>query len=75
MDYFFCITLSILVLRGWWKHNFPKITKTGVLADRKDKTQGFLETETQREKDLERLRRDQDTELIATVLPVIKDGQ
>lgn len=25
LDWFFCITLSILVLRHWWKHRAPRV--------------------------------------------------
>ena len=86
MDAFFCITLSILVLRYWWKHHPPKASKPEPPQefdlDKLKKVESYTierrkreEANKQREKDVAELRKQGYTdELIATILPTINNG-
>lgn len=87
MDVFWCITLSVLVVRYWWKHQHfkPKETppKPGLFDNlsgqktipnrpKKEKT----EEEKRQEKDIADLKRQgYDDELIAVIIPTINNGQ
>lgn len=68
MEAFWCITLSIIVLRKWWKHQFPKRPTVHVVKSSEPKQPLDL----QRERDIADLKRQGYTdELIATILPVV----
>ncbi len=83
-DVFFCITLSVLVVRYWWKHQHfefggekPKRSIFDNLSGQKRvPKQVKTEEEKQHEKDIADLRRQGYTdELIAVILPTINNGQ
>ncbi len=85
MDAFFCITLSILVIRAWWKHRPIPIqrkpvklppTRIQVVDETIDQELKVKrEAEIQREKDINELRKQGYTdEVITTILPVINDN-
>ena len=81
MDAFFSITLSILVLRYWWKHRERTVRRPPKQEPIKfaafdDKVVAAREkARSQRERDEEELRKQgYSDELIATILPVINNG-
>lgn len=79
MEAFWCITLSIIVIRAWWKHqpDGPPVFK----FKRKNKIQPVnfpppkSQAELQRERDVADLKNQgYSDEVIATILPVINNG-
>ncbi len=76
MDAFWCITLSIVVIRMWWKHQpgqpwFPRKKKIAPVNFPPSKTPAEL----QRERDAEDLRKQGYTDdVIAIILPTISTG-
>lgn len=86
-DAFWCITLSIIVLRWWWKSGLrnrrKNIEKDMAAAEAQPIDEEALkaielqkEVDKRREKDIADLKRQgYSDELIATILPVINDGQ
>lgn len=88
MDAFWCILLSTIVLRWWWKRNKPlkqRIVKEqpglDMEAAREMQQENNLnneqkEKDRQRERDIAELRKQGYTdELIAVIMPTINNGQ
>ena len=79
MDAFWCITLSILVLRWWWKRKSRGIVRNplpDVDMPKITKEQRELREKNQREKDIEYLKKQgYSDELIAVIIPTINNGQ
>ncbi len=86
MDAFWCITLSILVIRWYWNNHrreprqesepIPEtvITKELINADKSEKEK--MEAEKQRQKDIADLKKQGYTdEIIAVILPTINSNQ
>lgn len=78
MDAFWCITLTIVVLRFWWKHQFPKQKATpkftpvsnAIKLNEIDRER--LALERQHQQDIADLKRQGYTdEVIAVILPTI----
>lgn len=68
-DAFWCVTLSIIVIRLWWRHGRTDYTRT-----RTEKQTKLTAEQRQLQKDEAQLRRQgYDDELISTILPVIND--
>lgn len=75
MDAFWCITLSILILRFWWKHQaFKKTVKSPAPIPTLSKESGEdREQRLQRERDIADLKRQGYTdEVIAIILPQLE---
>ncbi len=76
MDAFWCITLSIFVIRMWWKHQpgEPWFTRKQRVKP-VDFPPMRSPAELQRERDAEELRKQgYSDQVIATILPVINNG-
>lgn len=75
---FFCITLSIIVLRWWWKNQTEDDAPEAEVQQKTISTLGDKKAQEQikeaRKRRLE-TQKQADAELIATVLPVINDGE
>jgi len=80
MDAFWGITLSVLVIRFWWKRENKKARERRENRQKQELAikdpQGSKPMPTQKEKDAEELRKQGYTdELIAVILPTINNGQ
>lgn len=78
MDAFWCITLSVVLIRMWWKHQAGK-PLINIRHNKKVVTVSFPPSKTpaqlQRERDAEDLRKQgYSDEIIATILPVVTNG-
>lgn len=78
MDWFFCISLIILVLIFNAKNRrpWPRIFRPKVQLRQEDIWRPLSKADKQRQKDIEQLKRQGYTdEVIAMIIPVIYDGQ
>ena len=81
MDAFFCIVLSVLVIRWYWKRQNIKLARKVETTFIQEKEEPVKEVKKTKEEDLRQKEYDDlrkqgyDDELIAVILPTINNGQ